>query len=83
MSPGEREARRAMVKAGWLPGHCCMADGAVRRKVRKHMLRTYHIIVVGLMAGDALGWSALVAIVLVALRAQHGGMCSCQWELRL
>ena len=70
-----------MIEAGRFPGRGRVANGAISRKRREHMPGTHDGIVICLMAGDALDRRPLIAVVLVALRAENGSVRAGQREL--
>ena len=76
--PGQRERRIVVIKARRDPGACVVADFALLRIARSHMIRISGSVEVIQVASNARSTGEVVVSIQVALRALHAGVRSCQ-----
>ena len=81
--PGQREPGRAVVETGRLPGSRVVTHGAIRRERGQHMFWTDDVVIVRLVARNALNGGSLISIILMALGAEDNRMSAGEWELGL
>lgn len=82
MRAGERELCLRMIETGWYPGGSRMAYSAVGAEIVGDMIRILDIIIVVLVAGEAVGRDVLVSACMAG-DAVERDVCACQREMRL